>query len=116
MTGKEISEEIDKLNKDINTIFNVMINLESQIARDEWNKVLVFLGTELKKKNETDYCEVGELELNCSKEFDKEIIKFGEQNYRIKACKLDSPIKHRRSDAEKEMSKPISKRNYYDSL
>ena len=67
MTGKEISEEIDKLNKDINTIFNVMVNLESQIARDEWNKVLVFLGTELKKKKNTDYCEVGELEIKIKR-------------------------------------------------
>ena len=95
MTGKEISEEIDKLNKDINTIFNVMVNLESQIARDEWNKVLVFLGTELKKKKNTDYCEVGELEINCPKEWDKGIVKFGNQKYRIKACSLGDEMREK---------------------
>jgi len=116
MTGKEISEELDKLNKDITVIFNSMIILESELARDEISKTLSVLGNEVKKKNNTEYEEIGKLELICPKDWDGGLIKYGNQKFRIKACELDSPIKHRKSEAEKEMDKPMSKWNYYDSL
>jgi hypothetical protein len=90
MTAKEISEELDKLNKDINTISSIVMNLESGLARDEWGKVLAVLGNEVKKKNDTEYEEIGKLELICPKDWDGGLIKYGDQKYRVKSCGCDN--------------------------